>query len=235
MATSALVDTPTTPAAHLRGWDCIEWWVGNARTTAGFLMSAFGFRCTAYCGPGDRRPRQGQLRPRTGRHPLRRVAARSTPTSPIAEHVRRHGDGVHDLAWLVDDADAAFDAAVARGARAVRAPWTEDDANGTLRLAQVATYGETVHTFVDRTRYAAGLLEPGYTTERLPDPVQHRPVGLTRIDHVVGNVAQGELADWVRFYADVLGFARCSTSTTTRSAPSTRRSCRRWCGTARRS
>ncbi len=95
----------------------------------------------------------------------------------------------------------------ARGARAVRAPWTETDAHGTLRLAQVAAYGETVHTFVDRTRYAAGLLEPGYTTERLPNPVQHRPVGLTRIDHVVGNVAQGELADWVSFYADVLGFA----------------------------
>ena len=96
------------------GWDCIEFWVGNARTTAGFLMSAFGFACTGYAGPETGRARQGQLRARAGRHPLRRDRR---PRRRLADrrHVRAHGDGVHDLAWLVDDADAAYDAAVARG------------------------------------------------------------------------------------------------------------------------
>jgi 4-hydroxyphenylpyruvate dioxygenase len=203
---TAVVDAPAAPAAHLRGWDCIELWVGNARTAAGFLMAAFGFHCTAYCGPetGVRDKasyvlEQGEIR--------FVVSGALDAASPIADHVRRHGDGVHDLAWLVDDASAAHAAAVARGARSAREPWTETDDHGDLRLAQVAAYGETVHTFVDRSRYAGSLLEPGYTTEGLPNPVQHHPVGLTRIDHVVGNVAQGELADWVRFYAEVLGFA----------------------------
>src|SRR4051794_40786239 len=194
------------PARHLQGWDCIEFWVGNARTTAGFLMSAFGFRCTGYAGPETGRREKASYVLEQGE--IRFVVSGALDAaSPIAEHVRRHGDGVHDLAWLVDDASAAHVAAVARGARPARGPWPETDDHGALRLAQVAAYGETVHPFVDRSRYAGSLLEPGYATEGLPNPVQHHPVGLTRIDHVVGNVAQGELADWVRFYAEVLGFA----------------------------
>ncbi len=119
------------PVAHLLGWDCVEFWVGNARTTAGFLMSAFGFHCTAYAGPetGVREKasyvlEQGDIR--------FVVSGALDAESPIAEHVRKHGDGVHDLAWLVDDATAVYEAAVARGARPVRAPWTEVDDNGTL-------------------------------------------------------------------------------------------------------
>src|SRR5580765_5584857 len=117
---------PKTPAKLIRGWDCIELWVGNARTTAGFLLSAFGFRCTAYAGPetGQRAKasyvlEQGDIR--------LVVSGALTADSPIAAHVRAHGDGVHDLAWLVDDAGAAFAAAVARGAKPVRAPWVETD------------------------------------------------------------------------------------------------------------
>jgi len=126
--------------------------------------------------------------------------------SPIANHVRRHGDGVHDLAWLVDDARAAFAMAVARGATAVRAPWEESDDDGTLVLAQISSYGETVHTFVDRSLYAGKNLEPGYSeADALPAP-GGAPVGLLAIDHVVGNVEEGRLEDWVRFYADVMGF-----------------------------
>jgi 4-hydroxyphenylpyruvate dioxygenase len=122
--------------------------------------------------------------------------------------VRKHGDGVHDLAWLVDDATAVYEAAVARGARPVRAPWTEVDENGTLELAQIGTYGETVHTFVSRTRYTGPILEPGYGTDNLPPTPVGAEVGLTRIDHVVGNVEKGKLDDWVRFYAEVLGFGQ---------------------------
>jgi 4-hydroxyphenylpyruvate dioxygenase len=207
MQTMAATDTrPEVPAAHLLGWDCIEFWVGNGRTTAGFLMSAFGFRCTAYAGPetGVRAKasyvlEQGDIR--------FVVSGALAADSPIADHVRRHGDGVHDLAWLVDDAAAAYHAAIGRGARRVREPWTETDDAGTLELAQVAAYGDTVHTFVNRTRYRGDVLEPGYTAENLPNPTVGPPVGLVRIDHVVGNVEKGKLDDWVAFYSDVLGFA----------------------------
>jgi 4-hydroxyphenylpyruvate dioxygenase len=188
------------------GWDCIEFWVGNARTTAGFLMSAFGFHCTAYAGPesGVRSKasyvlEQGDIR--------FVVSGALAADSPIADHVRRHGDGVHDLAWLVDDAKAAHAAAVGRGAQTVRDPWVESDDDGELELAQVAAYGDTVHTFVNRARYRGALLEPGYVAENLPNPTVGPDVGLLAIDHVVGNVEQGKLDDWVHFYSDVLGFS----------------------------
>jgi 4-hydroxyphenylpyruvate dioxygenase len=201
-----LTDSPPL-AAHVRGWDCIEFWVGNARTTAGFLMSAFGFRCTAYAGPetGVRGKasyvlEQGDIRIV--------VSGALTADSPIAAHVRAHGDGVHDLAWVVDDADLVFALATSRGATAVRAPWTETDGAGQLRLATVRTYGDTQHTFVERSRYHAGLLEPGYAADHLPPAPPGPPVGLTAIDHVVGNVEQGRLEDWVAFYREVMGFSQ---------------------------
>jgi 4-hydroxyphenylpyruvate dioxygenase len=199
-------DDDLAPAARLLGWDCLELWVGNARTTAGFLMAAFGFTCTAYAGPetGVRHKasyviEQGDIR--------LVVSAALDADSPIAAHVRTHGDGVHDLALSVDDARRAYAAAVARGATPVRAPWEEEDEQGVLVLAQIGTYGQTVHTFVDRSRYEGPRLEPGYETDRLPAPPVGPPVGLRAIDHVVGNVEQGRLEDWVRFYAEVLGFA----------------------------
>ena len=195
------------PAARLLGWDCLELWVGNARTAAGFLMSAFGFTCTAYAGP------ETGVRDRAS-YVLEQGAVRLVVTaalsadSPIAAHVRAHGDGVHDLAWLVDDAAKAFTAAVDRGATPVRSPWEEADDLGVLRLAQIATYGHTVHTFVDRSEYAGPRLEPGYETGDLPPtPLGGPTVGLTAIDHVVGNVEEGRLGDWVRYYAEALGFA----------------------------
>jgi 4-hydroxyphenylpyruvate dioxygenase len=198
-------EPPAPPAARLRGWDCIEFWVGNARTTAGFLLSAFGFECTGYAGPEtgvrDRASyvlEQGDIR--------FVVTGALDAESPIARHVQAHGDGIHDLAWVVDDASAVFRAAVERGARPVREPWTETDESGALVLAQIATFGETVHTFVDRRRYLGSRLEPGYSNEDLPPTPEGPAVGLGAIDHVVGNVHQGELPRWVDFYRDVLGF-----------------------------
>jgi 4-hydroxyphenylpyruvate dioxygenase len=199
--------TEAPPAARLLGWDCIEFWVGNARTTTGFLMSAFGFRCTGYAGPESGVHDKASYALEQGDIRLV-VSGALTADSPIAAHVRAHGDGVHDLAWLVDDADAAFAAAVARGARSVRRPWVEADDAGTLRLATIATYGHTQHTFVDRTRYHAAVLEPGYHTDNLPPEPVGPTVGLTAIDHVVGNVEKGRLDDWVRFYQDVMGFTQ---------------------------
>jgi 4-hydroxyphenylpyruvate dioxygenase len=200
-------DEPTAaPSARLLGWDCLELWVGNARAMAGFLMSAFGFDCTAYGGPETGIHTKASYVLEQGGIRLV-VSGALTAASPIAEHVRRHGDGVHDLAWLVDDARAAFTGAVARGATPVREPWEETDGDGTLVLAQIGSYGETVHTFVDRSAYSDGHLEPGYSTADALPSVGGPPAGLVAIDHVVGNVEQGRLDDWVRFYADVMGFA----------------------------
>lgn len=196
----------TAPAARLRGWDSIEFWVGNARVTAGFLCAAFGFRIAAYAGPETGHSDTASYLLEQGSIRLV-VTAGLSPTSEIWDHVRQHGDGVHDLAFVVDDAIMVFEAAVARGARPVREPYELSDEFGTLRLSAVGTYGETKHTFVDRSDYH-GYFCPGYTRDGLP-PVPAGPeVGLDSIDHVVGNVERGRLNEWVAFYEDVMGFSQ---------------------------
>ncbi len=135
------------------------------------------------------------------------VTAALIPDSPIAAHVREHGDGVHNLALAVADVDGAYRAAVERGARGLDAPHTDADADGLVRSASIATYGETRHTFVDRSSYRGPYL-PGYTTEGLPPEPAALVVGLDHVDHVVGNVKQGTLEEWVGFYRSVLGFER---------------------------
>ena len=204
--TATTTTSPATPRSLLQGWDAIEFWVGNARAFAGFLSSAFGFRFTAYAGPETGWPDRASYVLEQGRIRLV-VTAALVPDSPIAAHVREHGDGVHDLAFSVTDADAAFRMAVARGAHGIAGPRTLADADGTIRVARIATYGETGHTFVDRSSYR-GVYRPGYTADGLPtDPVA-LPVGLTHVDHVVGNVELGSLERWVDFYRIVLGFDR---------------------------
>ncbi|MBW3537602.1 MAG: 4-hydroxyphenylpyruvate dioxygenase [Actinobacteria bacterium] len=196
--------TDTTPAQMLRGWDHLEWWVGNARASAGFLSSAFGFDIVAYAGPEtglrDRSSwvlQQGEIR--------FVVTGALTPDCEVADHVRAHGDGAHAIALQVESAQDAFAAAVARGATAVREPWKEEDEHGTLVRASIATYGETIHTFVDRSGYS-GPFAPGFITDNLPTTPPGSTVGLERIDHVVGNVELGALERWVGFYRDVMGF-----------------------------
>lgn len=196
--------TTKTAAELLRGWDRVEFWVGNARTTAQFFCSAFGFRVTAYAGPETGvADRASYVLEQNGIRLV--VTAGLTADSPITAHVRMHGDGVRDLAWSVEDAGAAFASAVARGARVVEPPHEVRDDNGVMTLASVATYGETVHTFVDRRGYS-GVFAPGFTDENLPPMPQGPEVGLLKIDHVVGNIAKGTLATWIAFYEEVLGF-----------------------------
>ena len=196
--------TAKSAAELLRGWDRVEFWVGNARTTAQFFCSAFGFRVTAYAGPETGvADRASYVLEQNGIRFV--VTAGLTADSPIAAHVRMHGDGVRDLAWSVEDAAAAFASAVARGARVVEPPHEVRDDNGVMTLASVATYGETVHTFVDRHGYT-GVFAPGFTAENLPPVPQGPDVGLLKIDHVVGNIAKGTLATWIGFYEEVLGF-----------------------------
>jgi 4-hydroxyphenylpyruvate dioxygenase len=195
---------PSTPAARLQGWDSVELWVGNARAMAGFLCSAFGFQVAGYAGPETGVADKASYLLEQGAIRLV-VTAGLTPESPIWTHVRQHGDGAHDLAFLVDDATATFEAAVVRGARPVEEPYELRDETGVLRLSSVATYGETKHTFVDRAEYG-GWYCPGYERTGLPPDPAGPPVGLAEIDHVVGNVEEGRLDEWVAFYEDVMGF-----------------------------
>ena len=196
----------TTPAARLRGWDSIEFWVGNARATAGFLCASFGFHVAAYAGPETGQTDFSSYLLEQGTIRLV-VTAGLSPNSEIWNHVREHGDGVHDLAFAVDDSVAVFEAAVARGARPVREPYELKDDFGTLRLSAVGTYGETKHTFVDRSDYS-GYYCPGYARDALPPAPFGPEVGLVAIDHVVGNVERGRLDEWVKFYEEVMGFSQ---------------------------
>ena len=191
------------PPPPLGGIDHVEWWVGNARAFAGFLASAFGFQPVAYAGPETgRRDRvshlleQGKIR--------FMVTGALTPESPIAAHVRQHGDGVRDVCFLVDDVESAYAAAVARGGRTERPPSVDEGEDGIIRHAALRTYGETVHTFLDRSDFH-GLFAPGFVPAILP-PTGGPPVGLARFDHIVGNVERGQLDEWVHYYEEVLGF-----------------------------
>ncbi|HVO98587.1 MAG TPA: 4-hydroxyphenylpyruvate dioxygenase [Bryobacteraceae bacterium] len=187
----------------LNGTDFVEFYVGNARQAAHYYRSAFGMRLTGYCGPEtgvrDRASyllEQGQIRF------VLTTALR--PDHPIADQVHRHGDGVHDIALAVDDADAAFRETTKRGARPVREPFSVRDDAGEVRMASIAAYGDTVHTFVERRNYKGSFL-PGFIVINTPDTVC-RPTGLKYIDHMVGNVGWNQMNAWVRFYEDVMGF-----------------------------
>jgi 4-hydroxyphenylpyruvate dioxygenase len=204
MSITSITQQTTTPP-RLGGIDHLEWWVGNARAFAGFLASAFGFEPVAHAGPETgRRDRVSYLLQQGDVRFL--VTGALTPESPVADHVRRHGDGIRDIAFIVDDVDVAYEAALARGATSFRAPADDVDStgNGVIRHAAIATYGETVHTFMDRSRYQ-GPFAPQFEPSRLQaslGPV----VAIESIDHVVANVELGTLDQWVGYYENVLGF-----------------------------
>ncbi len=187
----------------LNGTDYVEFYVGNARQAAHFYRTAFGFRLAAYRGPetGTRDRASYVLVQDKIRFVLTTALA---PDHPVSDHVRLHGDGVRDIALWVDDAEAAWRETTQRGAQSVRQPETARDAYGEVRLAAIAAYGNTIHTFVERRNYA-GIFLPGFEPTAGPDALS-RPVGLKYIDHMVGNVGWGEMNRWVDFYRDVMGF-----------------------------
>ena len=197
-------ETATTPTESLTGWDHLELWVGNARAVSHFLQAGFGFECVAYSGPETGvRERVGYLLEQGTVRIL--VSAGLGDESEIGRHVLRHGDGVRSVAFSTTDVDAVFESAVRLGAEAVEAPTDRTDEPGSLRIASIATYGTTRHSFVDRRGYA-GSFAPGFTTENLPQVRIGNPVGLAAIDHVVANVEEGRLDEWSSWYARVFGF-----------------------------
>jgi 4-hydroxyphenylpyruvate dioxygenase len=198
--------TLASPASFFDGWDHLEFWVGNARAFSGWLASAFGFEVVAYAGP------ETGVRDYVS-YVLAQGSVRFVVTgglaagSAVAAHSRAHGDGVRDIAIRVSSAAAAYDAALSRGAVGVTSPWTSEDDFGKVTRAAIALYGETQHTFVERSAYS-GVFLPGFVTsgDLLPARIGGSPaVGLERIDHVVANVPKGALDRWVGFYEGVMG------------------------------
>lgn len=198
----------TTQQEHdplaLRGIDYVEFYVGNARQAAHFYRTAFGFTPIAYAGleTGVRDRISFVMQQRNIRLVL---TGALTPDSPIAEHVKLHGDGVKDIALEVDNVASAFEAALARGATPLLEPTVVESKWGRVVKATIHAYGDTVHTFIERDAYTGTFL-PGY--HKIVDPPKAEPTGVAAIDHMVGNVELGKMDEWVAFYARVMGFSQ---------------------------
>ena len=186
----------------LNGTDHVEFYVGNAKQAAHFYKTAFGFQSLAYAGP------ETGVRDRAS-YVLKQDKIRLVLTTPlhsdhpIAEHLKKHGDGVKILALWVDDAYDAFEQTTSRGAEPYQQPQTLKDENGEVRTSGIKLYGETVHLFVERKNYK-GIFLPGYQEWKSDyNPAQ---AGLMYVDHCVGNVGWHKMNGWVNFYEEVMGF-----------------------------
>jgi len=198
------IEKPTSTADFLplNGTDHVEFYVGNAKQAAFYYKTAFGFSDLAYAGPetGVRHKasyvlQQGKIR-----------LVLTTPlksNDPIAEHIKKHGDGVKVLALSVDDAYDAYKQTTERGAVPYMQPETIRDEHGEVKMSGIKLYGETVHLFVERKNYH-GVFLPGY--EKHETTYNPASTGLNYIDHCVGNVDWHKMNKWVHFYEEVMGF-----------------------------
>jgi 4-hydroxyphenylpyruvate dioxygenase len=198
-ARAAETVTDTFP---INGTDYVEFYVGNAKQASHYYRTAFGFQLVGYRGPETgTRDRASYL---LQQHKVRLILTSPiTPDHPAAAHVAQHGDGVRDIALWVDDTREAFDVAVERGARPAQRPTVLKDDDGEVVTAAIHTYGDTIHTLVERRNYR-GLFMPGF--QPVKPHYSPSPVGLLYVDHCVGNVELGAMNKWVAFYQDVMGF-----------------------------
>ena len=208
MATATLPTSEQhTDTFPINGTDYIEFYVGNAKQAAHFYCSAFGFQIIAYRGP------ETGMR-ESASYLLQQDKVRLLLTTPIksggeiADHIHRHGDGVKDIALWVDDARSAFSLAVERGAKAAREPKVIKDDDGEIVTAAIHTYGDTIHSLVERKNYR-GPFMPGFVPKETV--YKATPTGLKYVDHCVGNVELGAMNKWVKFYEHVLGFTNILT------------------------
>jgi len=203
METKTITHTATHQDTFpILGTDHVEFYVGNAKQSAMYYQAAFGFELIAYMGP------ETGVRDRVSyvlqQGKIRFVLTSSlSPDHDIAKHVALHGDGVKVLALWVENAEDAFHKAVSRGAEVAFEPFTTSDDHGTVVKAGIKTYGDTIHTIVERKNYTGAFL-PGYQAKSSQRAVH--PIGLKYVDHCVGNVELGGMNKWVKFYQDVLGF-----------------------------
>ncbi|MBK8956209.1 MAG: 4-hydroxyphenylpyruvate dioxygenase [Saprospiraceae bacterium] len=189
-------------AFPILGTDYIEFYVGNAKQAAHFYQTAFGFEWVAYKGPetGNREFCSYVLQ----QNKIRFVFTSALlPEHEIAQHVLKHGDGVKALALWVEDANKAYETAISRGAESAFEPIILHDDGGQIIIAGIKTYGETIHTLVERNNYN-GAFMPGFHPRK--SLLQPKSTGLKYVDHCVGNVELGDMNKWVKFYQDVMGF-----------------------------
>ena len=188
----------------LLGTDYVELYVGNAKQSAHFYKTAFGFQSEAYAGL------ETGVKDRVS-YVLKQDKIRlvlTTPLTeggPINEHINKHGDGVKVVALWVEDATKAWEETTKRGAKSFMEPTSEEDDFGKVVRSGIYTYGETVHIFVERNAYDGPFL-PGY--KKWESHYNPAPTGLKFIDHMVGNVDWDEMNTWCEFYAKVMGFAQ---------------------------
>ena len=192
----------TTDFLPLNGTDFIELWVGNAKQSAHYYKTAFGFQSLAYAGP------ETGLKDRVSyvliQNKMRLILTSPLHSdSPIAAHHRKHGDGVKYLALWVDDAYEAYEKTTSRGGVGTVKPTTLTDKNGEVRISGIKTYGEVEHLFIERKNYN-GTFMPGYSDWK--SSYNPEPTGLLYVDHCVGNVGWNQMNPWVKFYEDVMGF-----------------------------
>jgi 4-hydroxyphenylpyruvate dioxygenase len=185
----------------------VEFYVGNAKQADFYYRKAFGFSRAAYSGleTGNRNSTS---------YVLQQNRVNFILTTPLneeheaSEHIKVHGDGVKDIAFQVEDADAAFNEAVKRGAEVAIEPYDWKDENGSVRRAAIKTYGDTIHSFIsyntNNGHNYSGAFLPGFTE----NVVEGEDVGIVLVDHVVGNVELGKMNEWCDYYKDVMGFER---------------------------
>ena len=194
---------PVTDFLPLQGTDYVEFYVGNAKQSAHYYITAFGFQPLAYAGPetGIKDKASYAIR----QNSLTFVLTTSLrPDNPIADHIYKHGDGVKALALKIDDATSAWEETTKRGAKSYMKPERMKDNAGELVMSGIHTYGDTVHLFIERRNYK-GVFMPGYKEWKNPyfKPLQS---GLLYVDHCVGNVGWDQMNVWVKFYEEVMGF-----------------------------
>ncbi len=184
----------------IRRVDHVRHYVNNARQSAFFYQHTFGFSITGYNGleTGSK----DQVDYLLEQNNIRLVfSAPLRPGHPMAEQISAHGDFVQDIAFEVDDVDWAWKTAIERGAVSAREPMWLEDEKGKVRTAAIHTYGDTVHSLLNRDEYTGEFL-PGFEARNEPGD----GIGLLEIDHCVGNVELGKMNEWVDWYANILGF-----------------------------
>jgi len=204
MQTASELSTVGHDLFKILGTNHVEFFVGNARQAAYYYRRAFGFELVAYRGPetGHRE---------TASYCLRQDKINFILTTPLHanhfanEFLVKHGDGVKDIALTVENATEAFAITTARGAKPVQEPYTIEDEFGSVTLSAVATYGDVIHTFVEKKNYT-GIFLPGF--KETPKDTLAKSVGLKYVDHIVGNMDWNQMENMVNFYNDVFGFTR---------------------------
>ncbi len=205
--TAVEINTAVQNPLGLKKIHHVEFYVGNAKQAEFYYRKAFGFSRAGYSGleTGNRETTSYLMRQTNINFVL---TTPLNPEHPAAEHIKQHGDGVRDIAFYVEDADHAFNEAVRRGATPVTEPHDMADENGSVRHSAIATYGDTIHSFISYNTNNGhnynGVFLPGFVAQ----DVAGEPTGIMMVDHIVGNVELGKMNEWCDFYRDVMGFFR---------------------------